>query len=73
MERLCSNCKRKVNVSDKQIHESHRNEHFPFIGMKHVYQVKYFQCPFCMQLSELESQLIECWKDGKQVPISTPL
>ena len=73
MKRYCSNCKRVNEVSEGDIETAKENKVYPFIGITHVYQVKYYQCPVCMALCEVERQLIECLKDGKPAPLDTPV
>ena len=74
MKYLCTNCGEITELTDKiAIHEAPQETNYPFIGLKHVYRIKYFQCPICNELCEIERILVESWKDGKQVTLNTPL
>ena len=73
MKRYCSNCKRVNEVADKDIETAEHKENYPFIGITQVFQIRYYQCPVCMKLCEIERQLIRVLKDGKPVPLDTPV
>ena len=73
MTGLCPTCNSLVSYTRKGERVYTETKNYPFIHMSHEYEVRRVMCPVCQMSFEVERTLMKAFKDGKEVPLDTPI